>query len=191
MKARWEASEGKVVAYRKNIRDMKVQLDAMSGAKYAIAEHKTVQEPRLMQKRLDAQYSAMAGPDRILPEIRTRKSELDDQVGRQNTRIEECEREIGLLRSAKASMEGRIAKMEQRRRSVEGGWPALVTLMQSAEGNAEKDPRGYRLGEPMRALVASLSWSRRPSGRAPWCLWVCRLGRPGTVSSTLFPIGWG
>jgi hypothetical protein len=89
-----------------------------------------------------------------LQEINTRKSEWEDQVRRQNTRIEECEREIGLLRSARASVEGRIAKMEQRRRSVEGSWPALVTLMQSATRTAEKDPRGYRLEEPMRALVA-------------------------------------
>jgi hypothetical protein len=44
--------------------------------------------------------------------------------------------------------------MYQRRRSVEGSWPALVTLMQSATRNAERDPRGYRLGEPMRALIA-------------------------------------
>jgi hypothetical protein len=68
---------------------------------------------------------------------------LEDKVRRENARIEECEREIGLLRSAKASSEGRIAKMELGRRSVEGGWPALVTLMQSAERNGEKDPRGY------------------------------------------------
>jgi predicted nucleic acid-binding Zn-ribbon protein len=98
MKARWEAAVGKVVEYRKNIRDMKVQLDAMSGAKCGIAEHKAVQEPRAMQKKLDAQYSAMVGQDRILLEIKTRKSELENQVRRQNTRIEECEREIGLLR---------------------------------------------------------------------------------------------
>jgi hypothetical protein len=40
---------------------MKVQLDAMSGAKCAIAEHKAVRELRAMQKKLDAQYSVMAG----------------------------------------------------------------------------------------------------------------------------------
>jgi hypothetical protein len=44
--------------------------------------------------------------------------------------------------------------MEQRRRRVEGSRPALVTLMQSATRDAEKDPTGYRLDEPMRALVA-------------------------------------
>jgi hypothetical protein len=70
MKARWEAAEGKVVEYRKDIRDLKVQLDAMSGAKCAIAEHKAVQELRAMQKKLDVQYSAMAGQDRILVEIK-------------------------------------------------------------------------------------------------------------------------
>jgi hypothetical protein len=101
----------------------------------------------------------MVGQDRILLEMKTQKSKLEDQARRRNTLIEECEREIGLLRSAKASLEGRISKMELRRlelrrRSVEGGWPVLVTLMQSAEGNADKDPRGYRLHEPMRALVA-------------------------------------
>jgi hypothetical protein len=42
MKARWEAAEGKVVEYREKIRDMKVQLDAMSGAKCANAEHKAM-----------------------------------------------------------------------------------------------------------------------------------------------------
>jgi hypothetical protein len=63
-----------------------------------------------MQKKLDAQYSAMVGQDRILLEIKPQKSELEDQVRRQNTRIDECEREIGLWRSAKASLEGRIAK---------------------------------------------------------------------------------
>jgi hypothetical protein len=119
MKTRWEAAEGKVVEHRKNIRDMKVQLDAMSGAKCGIAKHKAVQEPRAMQKKLDAPYSAMVGQDRILLEIKTRKSELENQVRRQNTRIEECEREMGPLRPAKASSEGRIAKMEQRRRQME------------------------------------------------------------------------
>jgi hypothetical protein len=89
----------------------------------------------------------MVGEDRILLEIESRESELADQVRRQNTGIEECGREIGLLRSAKAFLEGRIAEMGLRRRSVEGGWPVLVTLMQSAEGNAGKDPRGYCLHE--------------------------------------------
>jgi hypothetical protein len=42
MKARWEASEGKVVEYRKKTRNMKVQLDAMPGAKCANAEHKAM-----------------------------------------------------------------------------------------------------------------------------------------------------
>jgi hypothetical protein len=42
MKARWESAEGKVVEYREDIRDMKVQLDAMSGAKCANAEHNAV-----------------------------------------------------------------------------------------------------------------------------------------------------
>jgi hypothetical protein len=133
----------------------------------------------------------MVGQDRILLEIEAQELELEDQVRRQNTRIEECEREIGLLRSAKASLEGRIAKMGLRRRSVEGGWPMLVTLMQSAEGNAEKDPRGYRLHEPMRALVAVSQPIPNTSGRPTRCLWVCRPGRPGTASSTLFPTGWG
>jgi hypothetical protein len=82
MKARWEAAEGKVVEYRGHIQDMKVHLDAMSGAKCAIAEHKAVQELRAMQKKLDAQYSAMVGQDRILLEMKTRKSELEDQVRR-------------------------------------------------------------------------------------------------------------
>jgi chromosome segregation ATPase len=117
IKARWEAAEGRVAEYRKKIRDMKVQLDAMSGAKCASAEHKAMQELRAMPKRLDAQYSVMAGAGSPMREMNTRKSELDDQVRRRNTRIEECEREIGLLRSSKASLEGRIAKMEQRRRS--------------------------------------------------------------------------
>jgi hypothetical protein len=61
MKARWEAAEGKVVEYGEKNRDMRVQLDAMSGAKCAIAEHKAVQELGVKQKRLDAQYSVMAG----------------------------------------------------------------------------------------------------------------------------------
>jgi hypothetical protein len=61
MKARWEAAEEKVVEYRKKIRDMKVQLDAMSGAKCANVEHKAMQELRAMHKKLDAQYSVMTG----------------------------------------------------------------------------------------------------------------------------------
>jgi hypothetical protein len=70
MKARWEAAEGKVVEYRKDIPDTKVQLDAMSGAKCADAEHKEVQELRALQKKLDAQYSATIGHDRILLETK-------------------------------------------------------------------------------------------------------------------------
>jgi hypothetical protein len=71
--------------------------------------------------------------------------------------------------------------MEQRRQelgrwSVEGGWRALVMLMQSAEGNAETDPRGYRVHEPMRALVAvsqlvpNTIWETHlvPLGRPSW-----------------------
>jgi hypothetical protein len=112
----------------------------------------------------------------MLMEIKTRKSELEDQVRRQTTRIEDCEREIGLLRSAKVSLEGRIAKMAQRRRSVKGSWPALVMLMQSATRNAGKDPTGYRLDEPMRALVAvsqlvpNTIWETQlvPLGRPSW-----------------------
>jgi hypothetical protein len=61
LKARWEAAGGKVDEYRKSIRDMKVQLDAMSGAKCANAEHKEMCELRAMQKKLDPQYSVMAG----------------------------------------------------------------------------------------------------------------------------------
>jgi hypothetical protein len=153
MKARWEATEGKVVECRKSIPDTKVRLDVMSGTKCAIAEHKAMQELRALQRKLDAQYAAMVGQDRI--PAGDKNSEIRvGQVRRQNTRIEECGREIGLLRSAKASLEGRIAKMELRRRNVEGGWPALVTLMQSATRNTEKDPTGYRLDEPMRPLVA-------------------------------------
>jgi hypothetical protein len=59
MKARWEASEGEVVEYREKIRGMKVQLDAMPGAKCAIAVHKAVQELRALHKKL--RYSVMAG----------------------------------------------------------------------------------------------------------------------------------
>jgi hypothetical protein len=56
MKARWETSERKVVEYRKNIPDLKVQLDAMPGAKCANAEHRAMQELRALHKKLDAQY---------------------------------------------------------------------------------------------------------------------------------------
>jgi hypothetical protein len=58
------------------------------------------------------------------------------------------------LRSANASLDGKIAKMEQRRWDIERRWSALAALMRSAEANAEKDQRGYCLDELMRALVA-------------------------------------
>jgi hypothetical protein len=102
---------------------------------------------------------------------------LEDQVGRQNDRIEGFERGIGLLGSAKAYLEGKIATMEWRRRNVEGRWPALVTLMQCAERKAEKDPRGYRLDEPMRApvtvsqLVPKTLWKTHP---VPWGMLSCK-----------------
>jgi hypothetical protein len=44
MYARWKAAERKVVEYRKSLPDTKVQLDAMSGAKCAVMEHRVVQE---------------------------------------------------------------------------------------------------------------------------------------------------
>jgi hypothetical protein len=44
--SRWGAADGKVVEYRENIPDIKVQLDAMSGAKCDIVEQNAVQELR-------------------------------------------------------------------------------------------------------------------------------------------------
>jgi hypothetical protein len=72
-----------------------------------------------MRKELDAQYSAMAGRDGILLEMMTPKWKLEGQVRRQSTRLEESEREVGLERSARVSLAGRIVRMEERRRSVE------------------------------------------------------------------------
>jgi hypothetical protein len=48
--------------------------DAICEAKCANAEHKAVQELRAMQKKLDVQYSVLAGQDRLLREISSRKS---------------------------------------------------------------------------------------------------------------------
>jgi hypothetical protein len=85
-------------------------------------------------------------------------------VGRQTLRIEEWECGIGFLRSANALLDGKIAKMKQRRWNIERRWSALAMLMQSAEASAEKDERGYCLDELMRALVAI----SRPVPKTPW-----------------------
>jgi chromosome segregation ATPase len=109
---------------------------------------------RAVEEQLKTQRSLIGRQESQLRTLSARIEELEEEVGLHRTMNEECVREMGVWRARAVSLEAHVAQTNRTRERVETRWPMLATLMRSAEGNAYKEPNGYRFDGPMRALVA-------------------------------------
>jgi hypothetical protein len=154
MRAHREAAETMVAKQAQEIDDIEFQINAMCEVKCARGEYEARQTLRAVDSQLGKQRSVIAMQESQLRQLNARIEKLEEEVAMYKRLNEEHKREIEDWGARAASLEAQVRETHRTREKLETRWPVLATLVRAAEENAYKEPKGYRLDEPMRALVA-------------------------------------